>query len=261
MNMHIHIPPRDIYAFAPRAVKAWRDGLPALEAAGALAANDAASGVLTINGPITMHDGEDWLFRLGGGGCCGPKEVQEFLDTQDGEVVVKVHSPGGSVYGGEAIRQMLSEHAAQKGMVTCHVIGIAASAASYILMGASKVVIAKGAQIMVHRCASGGLNAEEHRTEATALDKFDGTLVDMYTEKVGEAKREEVKDAVWAETYLTAKESVELGLADEISDAVAKPKRDAAASIVPTAAYVRHLDTINLFAAMRGADPTGDTPE
>ena len=63
------------------------------------------------------------------------------------EVTIAINSPGGSVPAGDAIAAVIDRH---KGTTTCRIDGVAASAASYIAMFASRIVMARGSFLMVH---------------------------------------------------------------------------------------------------------------
>lgn len=137
------------------------------------------------------------------------------------ELLVRINSPGGDVFDGMAIfnvLRMLPEP------VAVDVEGIAASAASYIAQAASpgRLRIHEAAQAMVHNAM--GLvmmfdNANAIERDATALvtllRKIDGQIADVYSARSGRT----VKD--WAsmmakETFLTGKEAVAEKFADEL---------------------------------------------
>jgi ATP-dependent protease ClpP protease subunit len=63
------------------------------------------------------------------------------------DIDVFVNSPGGNVWEGLAIANVLSKHPAQ---VHAHVDGLAASAASVITSAADMVTMGKGAMMMIH---------------------------------------------------------------------------------------------------------------
>ncbi|MBN0106041.1 Clp protease ClpP, partial [Pseudomonas aeruginosa] len=65
----------------------------------------------------------------------------------DVDVTVNINSPGGDVFEGLAIYNLLREH---KGKVTVRVLGLAASAASFIAMAADEVKIARAGFLMIH---------------------------------------------------------------------------------------------------------------
>jgi ATP-dependent Clp protease protease subunit len=143
--------------------------------------------------------------------------VRAELEKYKGQpVTVRINSPGGYVSEGVTIYNALRRHSDGGGKVTVEVDALAASIASYIAMGGDEILIAENALFMVHRCW--GLvmgNAESLRKEALVMDKIDDIIADTYTARSG-GDREKFVQLMADETWLTAKESVELGLADAI---------------------------------------------
>lgn len=141
--------------------------------------------------------------------------VAQIAKAGDSPIHLRVNSPGGSVFEGNAIYNALKAH---KPGVTVTVDGIAASMASVIMLAGQKVRVAKNAMIMIHNpgsCAFGG--AEEMRKEADLLDTIKAGLLDIYCAKIGDkATREEVSQMLDDETWLTAEAAVAMGLADEV---------------------------------------------
>lgn len=130
---------------------------------------------------------------------------------------LRINSPGGSVFDGLAIYNMLARHRAS---VTVTVDGIAASIASVIAMAGDAVVMPENSMMMIHDPS--GLvvgTSKEMRDLADALDKIKGSLIGAYTAKSGRG-REEIADLMAAETWLTAEEAVEMGFADSVSESV-----------------------------------------
>lgn len=131
-----------------------------------------------------------------------------------------INSLGGSVYEGIGIYTNLKRHSAYK---TVYIDGFACSIASVIAMAGDKVIMPRNTLMMVHNVwtyATG--NAEELRKVADSLDKMNTLAVESYLGKAGDKLTEEkVRELMNAETYLTAAECVEYGLADEYTDAEA----------------------------------------
>jgi ATP-dependent Clp protease protease subunit len=128
-----------------------------------------------------------------------------------------INSLGGSVYEGIAIYTNLKRHSAYK---TVYIDGFACSIASVIAMAGDKIIMPKNTLMMVHNVwtyAAG--NAEELRKVADDLEKMNTLAVESYLDKAGDKLTEEkVRELMNAETYLTAAECVEYGLADEHTD-------------------------------------------
>ena len=149
-------------------------------------------------------------------------------DLDVDELTVRVNSPGGDAFDGIAIMNTLKRHPAR---VATIVDGLAASAASIIAVGgADRVVMAEGAQIMIHDAWSWPVgNADALRKEADDLDKLSQDMAEIYARVAG-TPVDEWRDAMREETWFTAKEAVACGLAhavegaDEIVDAHAFAK-------------------------------------
>ncbi|MFB4471819.1 head maturation protease, ClpP-related [Oceanobacillus caeni] len=142
-------------------------------------------------------------------------EFQNAMKTIDEneELEIEVNSYGGDVYLGISISNAIKAH---KGKTTCIITGIAASAASLIVSAADTVKMYSSSQIMVHNAWTIAMgNSKDLRKVADDLDKIGTSVLASYSHRVDEDKMKELLDA---ETYLTAEESINLGLADEIID-------------------------------------------
>ncbi len=132
---------------------------------------------------------------------------------------VHINSPGGSVYDGVAIFNMLRQH---KASVTVHIDGLAASIASVIAMSGDKVVMPSNSMMMIHNAMSVSIgNANEMRKMADDLEKINESVINSYIAKNPELDREYLKALMDDETWLTASEAYELGLVDVIDEPVA----------------------------------------
>lgn len=131
------------------------------------------------------------------------------------DVTVSINSPGGDVIEGLAIYNQLR---AYEGKVSVRIIGIAASAASFIAMAADDVKIGKAAYMMIHNAwtiAAG--NKNDLRAVADWLDKADGILTGIYQDRTG-ADVSDISAAMDAETYMTGEEAVAAKYADSLLD-------------------------------------------
>ena len=133
------------------------------------------------------------------------------------EIELHINSPGGSVFDGLAIYNLLNRHAAS---ITVFVDGLAASIASVIVMAGDTVIMPENALLMLHRPSGLVLgNADDMRRMAELLEKTEPGLIAAYRSKTGLSDKK-IAELMHAETWLTAAEAVELGFADRIEDAV-----------------------------------------
>ncbi|ERG63473.1 peptidase [Agrococcus pavilionensis RW1] len=143
------------------------------------------------------------------------KDVGQVLDALPesvSQIILRINSPGGEVFEGMAILNMLRAHRAT---VTAVVDGLAGSAASFIAAGCDETVMSPGTTMMIHSPSvfTWG-NAADLRKDADVLDTLERAIIEVYTGKAG--------DQDWAsllaeDTWLTSAEAVELGLADRVA--------------------------------------------
>jgi len=136
-------------------------------------------------------------------------------------VTVKLNSPGGDMFEGIAIYNMLREHPAQ---VNVEVLGIAASAASIIAMAGDEITMGLGTFLMIHNAWGMVIgNRHDMRDAATLFDSFDAALADIYEARTG-MSRNDIEAAMDAETFMAPSEAVSRGFADSVSDELKKPE-------------------------------------
>jgi ATP-dependent Clp endopeptidase proteolytic subunit ClpP len=135
----------------------------------------------------------------------------------DAAIDLRLNSPGGSVFDAVAIYNALRRH---PGEVTVWIDGIAASAASYIAMAGDTIVMPENAFLMIHDPS--GLvmgTAEDMRSTAEALDKVKVSLIQGYAAKSGKPD-DEIATLMATETWLDAKDALDLGFIDRIAEPV-----------------------------------------
>jgi ATP-dependent Clp protease protease subunit len=131
----------------------------------------------------------------------------------DNDVVVSINSPGGNFFEGVAIYNLLREH---KNKVTVKVVGLAGSAASVVAMSADELQIAKSGFLMIHNSTAVVMgNRHNMRDAYSALEKFDSAMAEVYAARSG-IDKSEVEKMMNAETWLSAENAVEMGLADSV---------------------------------------------
>ena len=132
------------------------------------------------------------------------------------QIDVHINSPGGNVFAGQAIHNILRQSQAK---VTVYIDGVAASIASVIAMAGNKIVMPPGTMMMIHnplQLMLGGYFAGELRETADYLDKIRDAMVATYQTKVKGKSKEEIIAIMDATTWMTADEAIKSGFADEI---------------------------------------------
>lgn len=160
---------------------------------------------------------------IGGGGWwsegVSASDVGEALrEAGPGPVNVRLNSGGGDVFDGVAIHSLLARHA---GVVTVYVDGLAASAASFIMLAGDHIVSARNAMIMIHDGMTGTYGGPAtHQRSMDLLNKVSDNIADMYAERAGEdpefwraAMSVNGEDGTW----YTGQEALTAGLVDELT--------------------------------------------
>ena len=133
------------------------------------------------------------------------------------QINIYINSQGGSVIEGTAIYNQLKRHPAHK---TVYVDGFACSIASVIAMAGDEVVMPKNTMMMLHNMwmvVRG--NAAELRKAADDLDKMNEAGRAAYLQKAGDKLTPEmIAQMENDETWLTAQECMEYGLADRYAE-------------------------------------------
>ena len=131
-------------------------------------------------------------------------------------VTVFINSPGGEIFSGFAIFDMLNFIACP---VTTIVTGFAASMGSILSMAADKGrrFAMPQAKIMIHQPLLMGYQgrASECEIQAREILKTRDHLVKLYSEQTGKS-REDIKKALDRDNWFTAEEALEYGLLDKV---------------------------------------------
>ena len=137
---------------------------------------------------------------------------------------VRINSYGGDVQTALDIRQQFIDH----GQVTAYIIGMTASAATILAMGARKVVMSRYALMLVHPCSTAVTNWGYYNKEelAKAIEKLrkaqadlktlDRVVASIYAAKVGDSNVGKMEALMHEARWIGAEEALRLGLIDEI---------------------------------------------
>lgn len=149
--------------------------------------------------------------------------AKQFMDELDAvaagatRILLSINSPGGSVFDAFAIYNGLRR-------LQLHVVGrvdgMAASAASLVLMAADEIIMPENAMLMIHDAWTiAGGTAEELRKTADMMDKAGDGIVAAYTSRSGQPE-DKVREMMAETTWLTALEAQALGFCDSIESPV-----------------------------------------
>lgn len=161
---------------------------------------------------ITMFDviGEDYW---SGGGITAKGVASQLRAIGDRPVEVHLNSPGGDMFEGIAIYNVLREHSQS---INVKIMGMAASAASIIAMAGDTIEIGAASFIMIHNCWVVAIgNRLDMAETAQWLEPFDQAMVDVYAARTG-ASAKDVAGWMDAETYMSGSVAVARGFADEL---------------------------------------------
>lgn len=128
-----------------------------------------------------------------------------------------INSPGGSVFEGVAIHNILKRH---KAKINVYVDALAASIASVIAMAGDTITMPSNAMMMIHNpwTITWG-NAAELRKTADDLDRIGLSMRQTYLDRAGNKLTEDkLIEMLDAETWLSAEECQELGFCDVVSE-------------------------------------------
>lgn len=159
------------------------------------------------------------------------KRIAGALRSMNGaDVTVNINSPGGDMFEGLAIYNLLREY---QGKVTVKVLGLAASAASIIAMAGDDIQIGRGAFLMIHNCWVVAIgNRHDFAAMVDYLEPFDNAMADIYAARSG-LDSDAIKQMMDSETYIGGSDAIEKGLADGLlsSDSVTSDDESPAAAL------------------------------
>ncbi|EOX9110369.1 head maturation protease, ClpP-related [Providencia rettgeri] len=197
------------YELKPRALDKWNSSIRAASSANTISVLDVI--------------GEDYW----GEGVTAKRISGALRAIGNNDVVVNINSPGGDMFEGLAIYNLLRAHS---GKVTVNILGIAASAASIIAMAGDEIHMGRGAFLMIHNCWSIGVgNRHDFAKLAADLEPFDKSMADIYVARSGQSESV-VSKMMDDETYIASSDAIAKGFADgllaadEINDGDESPQ-------------------------------------
>lgn len=155
---------------------------------------------------------------------------RELAKNEGKQVNVLIDSLGGSLATGLSISAAFRNH----GNVNVHFVGLNASAATIASLGAAHISIDAGAMYLVHKCSMaffewGSLNSDQFTTLIADcekikadLDKLDLNCAQLYATRC-KRKPEDLLALMKVGGWLSAKEALDWGFVDEITDLADEP--------------------------------------
>jgi ATP-dependent protease ClpP protease subunit len=192
--------------------------------------------------------------------------VNQLREVDAEEIQLHVNSPGGNVYDAVAILNSLRSHPAR---VVATVDGLAASAASFIVQAGDEIVMSRNSEMMIHDARGIAVGDTKVMADlAERLDQISNNIASIYADRAG-GTADEWREVMKAETWFSAQEAVDAGLADRVDEGKGADesvtarfdmsvfnhagRRDAPAPVVPTLAPTPKRKTENVSAAEAAA--------
>lgn len=149
-----------------------------------------------------------------GGSVYADEFAQELQDLGNvSQITVRINSVGGDVFAAIAIYTQLKMHSAR---VVCVVDGLAASAATLVLMAADEIQMPDGAIIMIHdpmAVLMGTYNADDLASQVATLETIKQSIISIYAGRTGMGE-DDLSEMMAGETWMMADEAIENGFAD-----------------------------------------------
>jgi ATP-dependent Clp protease protease subunit len=158
---------------------------------------------------VIASDDDEAMFWGG----ISPRAFIAALGETTGPVTLRINSPGGSVFGAQAMVAAMRQHGEP---ITARIDSLAASAASVIAAECATVEMVEGAWMMIHKAWGVTIgNEDDMRETADLLARMDEQIAATYARRAGGEPDEWMK-SMRAETWFTASEALAGGLADEV---------------------------------------------
>lgn len=154
------------------------------------------------------------------------KDVRDFLAAhKDEEVHIAVSSPGGYVDAGLEIYQLVKDH----GKVHMHILGMTASAATFLTMGAQSVDMVDGSLMLIHNASTAVMEWQsankkqldeliaKYQKEREDLNTIDKVIASLYAKRSGKSI-EDCMAKMDKEAWLSPQDALDFGLIDAIRE-------------------------------------------
>lgn len=194
------------------------------------------------------------------------QDVKSQLEPDADEYIVHIISPGGEVFEGYGIYNVLRNTGKK---ITVHIEGLCASIATLIAFAGDNIIMNKTGEFMIHNPQVSGVEGDstDMRNIANQLDKIKTILIDVAGARAIRNGKQISKDQLWKlydnETWLTADEAKDVyGFVDESVEAikaVAKVNLNNIKKMEQSAIEKLATRITNLFRAAKFKNQTDDT--
>lgn len=162
---------------------------------------------LYIYGAITTSKDDEWFPSESD---VDLNDFKEVLDTlkNNSTLNIYVNSPGGSVFAASTMSSMLQRAKETKNInIKAYVDGLAASAASFLIMVADEINMYTNSMLMLHKPLSFAYgNVKELQKEIDVLNSIeDNVMIPLY-EKKAKCDKDTLKNLIDVESWLSAEE-------------------------------------------------------
>ena len=197
------------YSISVKAIAGFENGFPPIA---------QEDNCILMYGPV-VEDEEAFIMREIFGDTApiiSPLDFKEKLNSIEGNVILRINSPGGSVFAGSSIMADITDRQNAGDRVDSIVSGVAASIAANILVTSNSASAYASSTIMIHQATSVGSGTEQDiLAAAQALRGIDQQQSALFAEKTG-IDENEIYDLLVAETWYTAEQALEISLIDSI---------------------------------------------
>lgn len=149
--------------------------------------------------------------------------IKAQIDPQASDYLVHIISPGGEVFEGYGIYNLLKNTGKK---VVTQIEGVCASIATLIAFAGEEIIMNKAAEFMIHNPKISDLKGDSYdlRNVADQLDKIKSILIDVSGARVARNGKSISREQLWElydnETWLTAQEALNMGFVDDVQDAI-----------------------------------------
>lgn len=148
--------------------------------------------------------------------------IRDVSAVQADNLTIRVNSKGGDVFEALALHAFIAGYA---GHTTAIVDSVAASAASFLIMGADTIQVQRNASLMVHDASLMVYGNEDAiRAAADLAAMASDNIADIYSQRTPDMSAADWRKVMQSgDAWYSASEALDAGLVDEVLDPTKKP--------------------------------------